>query len=156
MTGFGGRPPVPRSALWLGLAGLIPFVWGLLTEVSPALFDLGQRLAGPRFVGLHVQVFYGSLILSFMSGVLWGFAVRAPEAVRGTCFGLSTLPAIWTFLTIGGGAERSVLALVAGFLAVLALDVVFDRHGLCPGWWLPLRVLLTACVVLCLLLGLVA
>ena len=65
---------IPRAPLTLGLAGLIPFYWGALTSVAPGLAVWGTEMLGPRFVGPYVQVFYGAVILSFMSGVLWGFA----------------------------------------------------------------------------------
>ncbi|MFP4304705.1 MAG: DUF3429 family protein, partial [Rhodosalinus sp.] len=64
---------VPRAPLLLGLAGLIPFVWGAATVLDPSLQAWGQRALGPRFVGPYVSLFYGAVILSFMSGVLWGF-----------------------------------------------------------------------------------
>ena len=61
---------IPRIPLILGLAGLIPFIWGALSAISPALQNLGIEIIGPRFVGPFVSLFYGAIILSFMSGVL--------------------------------------------------------------------------------------
>ncbi|MDA0961662.1 MAG: DUF3429 domain-containing protein, partial [Proteobacteria bacterium] len=58
---------IPKAALVLGLAGLIPFLWGALTVLVPPLADWGTRSLGPRFVGPYAQLFYGSVILSFMS-----------------------------------------------------------------------------------------
>ena len=37
---------------------------------------------GGRFVGPYVQLFYGAIILSFMSGVLWGFAHKVEGCDR--------------------------------------------------------------------------
>ena len=68
---------IPRSAMVLGLAGLIPFLWGALTVVSEPAAEFGLRTFGPRFVGPYVGLAYGTVILSFMSGVLWGFATKA-------------------------------------------------------------------------------
>ncbi len=67
---------IPKSALILGLAGLIPFLWGALTVMFPSFAFWGQANLGPRFIGPYVQLFYGAVILSFMSGVLWGFATK--------------------------------------------------------------------------------
>ncbi|MFD1341008.1 DUF3429 domain-containing protein [Litorisediminicola beolgyonensis] len=140
---------VPRSALLLGLAGVLPFAWGALTLFWPALAEWGVRALGPRFVGPYVQLFYGSIILSFMSGVLWGFVARAE---RGGAMGyvLSVIPALWAFFMTGGGPVSAAINLMAGFLGLLLLDFAFWRWGLAPRWWMHLRVLLTALVVFCL------
>lgn len=147
-------PMVPRTALVLGLAGVLPFAWGAATLAIPALFDFGQTWFGPRFVGQYVQVFYGAVILAFMSGVLWGFAARADERLAKFGYGLSVLPALWTFFTVGGGADMATLSLIVGFIGLLGLDYVFFRYGLTPPWWMRLRQLLTLLVVGCLTLGL--
>ena len=145
--------PIPRPALVLGLAGLIPFIWGLGTLVIPALADLGLAVLGPRLIGPYVLIAYGSVILSFMSGVLWGFATRdAPGRWRG--YAASVFPALWVFFMVGGGPGNALSALLAGFVALLALDVQSDAWGLCPRWWLRLRALLTLPVLGCLGLGL--
>ena len=73
---------IPRAPLVLGLAGLIPFIWGALTGLVPDLAAWASANLGSRFVGPYIQLFYGTVILSFMSGVLWGFATKAegPQA----------------------------------------------------------------------------
>ncbi|WP_371156864.1 DUF3429 domain-containing protein [Jannaschia sp. 2305UL9-9] len=141
---------IPRSALFLGLAGLLPFVWGVITMWSPMAAEMTQRLAGPRFIGPYVGLFYGSVILSFMSGVLWGFATRAEGAVATTGYALSVLPALWAFFMTGGGPVAAAIALIAGFVGLLSLDWLFWQQGLAPAWWMKLRLILTAGVVLCL------
>jgi hypothetical protein len=142
------RPPL--SALLLGLAGLIPFVWGALTTLSPALQLWGAQSLGPRFVGPHIQLFYGAVILSFMSGVLWGFATKTtgPRAAAG--YALSVIPALWAFFFTGGGPTSAATYLAAGFAGLLILDGQFARWGLAPPWWMSLRTGLTAIVLLCL------
>jgi hypothetical protein len=141
---------IPRSALLLGLAGLIPFAWGALTVLSPQLAGWGASALGPRFVGPYVQLFYGSVILSFMSGVLWGFATKAKGALAGVGYALSVIPALWAFFMTGGGPVTAAGNLITGFLGLLLLDWQFWRWGLAPRWWMALRMLLTAGVVLCL------
>ena len=144
---------VPRPALWLGLAGLIPFYWGAASALSDPLFDLGQSVFGPRFVGQYVQLAYGTVILSFMSGVLWGFSTKATGATAALCYSLSVLPALWAFAFIGGGADRAAVFLILGFTGLLGLDWQFWRWGFTPNWWLSLRILLTSLVVFALFLG---
>ena len=142
--------PIPRSALILGLAGVLPFVWGAATLLSDPLAVWAQRAIGPRFVGPYVQLFYGAIILSFMSGVLWGFATKADGAQAATGYALSVIPALWAFFTTGGGAYAAATSLIAGFAGLLLLDWQFWRWGLAPDWWMPLRVLLSVLVVACL------
>ena len=146
-------PMIPTAALWLGLAGVIPFVWGAATEISAPLFALGMKLIGPRFVGQYVLIFYGTIILAFMSGVLWGFATRTSGRDAAIGFAVSVIPALWAFFFVGGGADRATWFLIAGFLGLMGLDYGFWRVGLAPPWWMNLRSLLTALVVGCLTLG---
>jgi hypothetical protein len=144
---------IPLAPLLLGLAGLIPFVWGALTYLIDPLAQWGAQTLGPRFVGPYVQLFYGSVILSFMSGVLWGFATKAEGARAATGYGLSVIPALWAFFMTGGGPTTAGMNLIFGFLGLLALDFAFTNWGLTPRWWMSLRVLLTTIVVLCLAVG---
>ncbi|NBC97164.1 MAG: DUF3429 family protein [Deinococcus-Thermus bacterium] len=141
---------VPRSALALGLAGLLPFLWGVATLHFDPAYRLTMDYAGPRFVGPFVLLSYGTIILAFMSGVLWGFAARASGAAQALGLGLSVLPALWAFFFVGSGPVSAAMNLIAGFLAVLLIDVLFWANGLAPRWWMALRIPLTAVVCACL------
>jgi hypothetical protein len=144
---------IPRSALILGLAGVLPFGWGALTLVSDAASQWGMDVLGARFIGPYVQLSYGMVILSFMSGVLWGFATKAKGGQAATGYALSVIPALWAFFMTGGGPVSAGMNLIFGFLGLLVLDYSFWRWGLAPNWWMQLRVLLTVLVVSCLSLG---
>ena len=145
---------IPTTPLALGLAGLIPFVWGALTLLLPSLQGWGINNLGPRFVGPYVQLFYGSVILSFMSGVLWGYATRASGRLQSAaCYALSVIPALWAFFMTGGGPVSAGMNLIWGFLGLLLLDMMFSLWRLTPSWWVKLRLLLTSVVVLCLSVG---
>jgi hypothetical protein len=144
---------IPRTPLLLGLAGLIPFVWGAFTYLNPSLQAWGISQLGPRFVGPYIQLFYGSVILSFMSGVLWGFATKANGRQAAVGYSLSVLPALWAFFMTGGGPVGAGTNLMFGFAGLLLLDAAFSRWGLTPEWWMPLRVLLTSIVLICLAVG---
>ncbi len=145
---------IPQAPLLLGLAGLIPFVWGALTLLSEPLAIWGVTTLGSRFVGPFIQLFYGAIILSFMSGVLWGFATKAKGRLASVCYGLSILPALWAFFMTNYGPTTAMLNLISGFSGLLLLDYAFFRWGLTPAWWMRLRFLLTAVVVACLSVGL--
>jgi hypothetical protein len=140
---------IPRSALILGLAGLIPFLWGAVTQVSDSAAMWGVDWLGPRFIGPYIGLSYGMVILCFMSGVLWGFATKA-EGEASRFYALSVIPALWAFFLVGDGPVSSAIYLGAGFVGLLILDWQFQAAGLAPRWWMRLRVMLSAVVLACL------
>jgi hypothetical protein len=142
--------PIPRPALMLGLAGLIPFLWSAATHLSPALAAWAGGVLPPMFIGTYVSLTYGTIILSFMSGVLWGFAAKAEGRTATTGYALSVIPALWVFVMVTDASVNSMIYLAAGFAGVLLLDASFAAQGLAPGWWMRLRLLLTAIVLGCL------
>lgn len=146
---------IPTAPLWLGLAGLIPFLWGAATVLFAPVWNLGSSILGPSMIGPFVMISYGTVILAFMSGVLWGFATRAegPRAALG--YSLSVLPTLWAFFFVGGGTIPTTSTLVIGFIGLLGLDALFWRWGLTPDWWMSLRLLLTVVVVACLTVPLI-
>ncbi len=144
---------IPRTALLLGLAGLVPFLWGAFTLLNDSAWQFGTARLGPRFVGPYVQIFYGTVILSFMSGVLWGFAARAEGRFAAMGYALGVIPALWAFFFTGGGPISAQVYLIAGFVGLLGIDWLFWANGLAPAWWMRLRTGLTAIVIACLLVG---
>lgn len=138
---------IPVVPLVLGLAGLLPFAWGVLTMWMPELGVWAAQVLGPRLVGPYVQLGYGTVILAFMSGVLWGFAARDNVPVA---YGLSVLPALWAFFMVSNGPVSAAVSLAVGFIGLLALDWQFSAWGLAPAWWVKLRLILTAGVLACL------
>lgn len=138
---------IPPAPLLLGLAGLIPFLWGAATALVPGLAEWSAANFGARYTAPYIQLQYGTIILAFMSGVIWGFATRARGSFAAMGYVLSVLPALWAFFMVGGGVERSALALIAGFAALLVIDWSFWRESLAPEWWMRLRLLLTAVVL---------
>ena len=67
---------IPNSALILGLAGLIPFFWGVATSYDFVSENLKLTGLSDEYIGSNVNLVYGTIILAFMSGVLWGFAAN--------------------------------------------------------------------------------
>jgi hypothetical protein len=132
------RPPA--IAIWLTAAGAIPFL-----AAAAMILNLIPGAGRPLIVA------YGAVILAFMSGVLWGFAARGGRA---WAYVLSVLPALHVFFFVmphPWAIQGQALAhLIAGFLAVLVLDLVYQAQGLAPRWWLSLRIPVTAVVVGCL------
>lgn len=138
---------IPRSALWLGLAGLIPFV-------ALALTGLARAPTSVQGWEDRVMLHYGVVILAFMSGVLWGFATKISGRAAAVGYGLSVLPALWAFFTTMGPTPQAISALMMGFVGLLGLDWHFWRQGLAPAWWMRLRLILTGGVLASLAIGL--
>lgn len=139
---------IPPGALVLGLAGLLPFFWGAATQLWPALAAASGL--NPVWLGNYLSLTYGTVILSFMSGVLWGFATKADGAQATASYALSVIPALWAFFMVNGDPGAAAVNLAAGFAGLLVLDAAFVRWGLAPAWWLALRIPLTALVLACL------
>ncbi len=146
------RGRTPAIAFILGFAGLIPFIWGalLVTGYPAPDFPLPPALQGD---GRLIMIWYGGIILPFMSGVLWGFATNARGTQATLAYTLSVLPALWWFFMPGVGPTSSLINLATGFVAVLILDYAFSRWELTPTWWMPLRAQLSFVVLVCLGVG---
>jgi hypothetical protein len=110
---------IPRTALYLALGGLVPF-----------LVCAGVALSGNQVVlrGAEDEIMlrYGIIILAFMSGVLWGFATNASGKMAAVAYGLSVLPALWAFYrrwanaTGAWGFDSGVLRAFGAGLLLLA------------------------------------
>lgn len=139
------RVPTPAAAL--GAAGLIPFVAGAL-----AAWGLMPGVSNP-VTGFLILQSYGSAILAFMGGCLWGFAAQAGRAGWKE-LGVSVIPGIWAFSV--AFSPNAMLSLILGYLVLLAFDLMIRGWGLGPAWWLKLRLPLTLGVLLCLAAGAMA
>ncbi len=144
---------IPASALFLGLAGLIPFLWGAATSVSIAVSYLPWPDVFLIYSGTHVLLSYGTIILSFMAGVIWGFAAKDGGPWMPIGLTLSVLPALLIFFASNMPPLTQFYALILGFLGLLAIDWACQRRGLAPDWWMTLRLILTSVVIFCLGIG---
>jgi hypothetical protein len=134
----------PPAAFWPGVAGLLPFL-------ACALLPL---VTGPQWHPLAQQalVGYGALILTFVGAVHWGIALMAPghpAAARGHAW--SVVPALWAWLALFPPFIPAIGLLAAGFIVQLAMDCRFAAALRLPAWYLALRLVLTAGVLLSLL-----
>ncbi|WP_376875404.1 DUF3429 domain-containing protein [Albirhodobacter sp. R86504] len=132
---------IPKTALWLGLGGLIPF----LATTLALRFGVALPLALPAE---KVLLGYGIMIFAFMSGALWGFAAKSNWAFG---YVLSVAPVVIGFLAVISGGVRPIDALIIGFITLLPLDFAFARCHAAPAWWMSLRLVLTTVVVACLI-----
>ena len=116
--------------LLLGIAGLIPFAacgYGAVTnQGDPAAMALAA---------------YGAVILAFLGGVHWGFALPEPSG-RGerARLGLGVLPSLvgWValLLEIAVDVEAGLALLVVGFLALTIVEARATKAGLVPSGYM--------------------
>lgn len=147
---------IPRIALILGLAGVLPFAGGALLIAFPQLFPAyADNYLAADLAGQAVMVGYGLVILSFMSGTLWGFAAKA-EGAGPLPYILSVIPALFGFFfvaahpfSLSGNISEAMFNLAIGMAALLGFDIAFQRMGLAPDWWLSLRLIITSLVLIC-------
>jgi hypothetical protein len=139
---------LPRPTLWLGLAGLLPFLGSaVLAWTAPAEW---------RGVALYALAAYGAVILSFLGAVHWGLALRAPAteaAAMAPRLGLGVLPSLvgWVALLLPPLPGLTLLAV--GILGTAAVESLAARRGLVPLAYLRLRWILSLGAALSLLVG---
>ena len=126
---------VPRPALWLGLAGLIPFVGlALICWLPGNLEDDHIQWAAPLLTG------YGVVILSFMGGCRWGMAAAGlGEGANVNALAISVLPALYAWVVALLPDMQAQALLAIGLLGLLAADLRLTKTGGAPSWWPSLR-----------------
>ena len=157
---------IPIWPLILGLLGTLPFIFGAFASLFPELIGTltQSSLFVARLLGGIILITYGTVILAFMSGVLWGFASGAPDESARKYYMLSVITAILLFFyasyafiaPLVGAGQPSLLPLLVGFILLLGLDYVFWSSKLTPEWWMKLRALITSIVTVCLGIGVAA
>lgn len=138
---------VSRLAILVGIAGLVPFVAGIL-----GLFAMpGQSVAVLGYFYL-----YSAGILAFMAGVYWPISMQLDNC----CYPLSPLVTMLLSQVFFVSAGIGLLLPVAGQVllyttAYLALYIVDARwmKVYWPQWYLRLRLLLTSVVLVCQLVA---
>lgn len=155
---------IPRPALLLGLAGLIPFIGSALLLWSGAV--------SLSFYSVQILVAYGAVILSFLGGVNWGAALLGREYNKGVTnfpsqLAWSVVPSLvaWLCLLVSAQVDQSVLTLnllpqalslivlVAAFVLQYILDHRSAALGRLPLWFARLRLILTTGAVVSMLAG---
>ncbi len=137
------RPPVPTSVTIYGALGLIPF-WAP-TAIAWARPELTEVMKDALAI-------YAALILSFLGGARWAFAVArpAPRAVTVSLAMLPTLAGFGLLLTPESAGRLRLLGLSIALAAMGAWDL---RPGDPPAWYPRLRAPLTVAAVGGVLLG---
>ena len=138
-------PRVGRTAFLLGLAGLLP------QAAAVALVAIGRRdptdMAWvPLMVGYATALVYGAVILSFLGGIWWGFAMRRAAGQAGLA-ALAVVPSLVgalcvaaAGLTVPSGGPWPAVALGSAIMLTLPVDRHLVATGEAPANWMRLRV----------------
>jgi hypothetical protein len=134
---------VARLAIVVGIAGLLPFLAAVL-----GLFMVPAK----SVVIISYFYLYSAGILAFMAGIYWPLAMQ----LENRCYPISPLVTMLLsqvfFISAGIGLLLPVAAQIVLYtIAYMALYVVDARwmRGYWPDWYLKLRLVLTASVLLC-------
>jgi len=132
-------PRLPKIAIALGVAGLLPQIAAVLIALHPP----------HRLFALTLGYFYAAVILSFLGGIWWGIAASRPGAPRWV-FVAAVVPSLVAFGTAlmwltGRGGWNGVLNLLGGTLMLsIAVDWLLNRMGLESEATFRLRLALSA------------
>uniref|UniRef100_A0A3Q3MA49 Transmembrane protein 69-like n=1 Tax=Mastacembelus armatus TaxID=205130 RepID=A0A3Q3MA49_9TELE len=126
----------PKPALYLGFAGLIPFV-------SPTLFMAMTESFSPELA--YAQLAYGASIMSFLGGSRWGFALPESSPARPDWINLanSVVPSLlaWVAMLMSDSLIPAATMIIMG----LGISLHYDLSLLptYPSWFKALRSVLT-------------
>ncbi|NXL62832.1 TMM69 protein, partial [Chordeiles acutipennis] len=133
----------PKPALYLSLAGLIPFVSA----------PLPMAIQGTYYPELaFAQILYGAVTVSFLGGMRWGFALPEDSPAKPDWLNLanSTVPPLlaWQALLFKDVTHGAVMLIMA-----LGIALHYDISLLppYPRWFKVLRIVGTIVMVLSLL-----
>ncbi len=118
--------------------GALPFI----ASAMMAFFNFGDVRG---FQADQIAVAYGAIILSFLGGIRWGNAISKDAAV--TLF-MSVLPSLAGFGALLINTYNGTMILLAGFICQAIWD--FAAPGALPDWFVRLRIVISAIVIVCL------
>jgi hypothetical protein len=96
---------------------------------------------------------YGAVILSFLGGIRWGFAIQPMnKSDLWLQLTISVTPSLLAWVALLMPQSIGIGLLIIGFLGMLALDLQFVSQGRAPRWFSKLRTGLTVCACLGLLM----
>lgn len=131
---------MPKVAAWLGGLGIAPFALGAMLAIMPDTGSAGRTLV----------LGYGAVILSFLGGTHWGVGLKTkPRGWLAYVIAVMLSLVGWSAMLAGPAIGFPILAV--GFVVALAFDILGAASTpQLPGWYVGLRILLTACVLACI------
>lgn len=134
----------PRTPLALATLGTAPFIIGAIGAATDTVFTPFP------YSSVESVIHYGIVILSFLTGILWGFASHSPKGQSSYAYITGAIPVIYVFFAVVGTDADKLEALMFGFPAMLFIDTSFQHSALTPPWWLTLRIPTTIVIIACL------
>ncbi|RDW57051.1 DUF3429 domain-containing protein [Aspergillus mulundensis] len=147
---------VPKDALYLGMAGVIPYLATSLETVYLAyevnrahatgdgLIFSGQSAEMMLHMLEHVQVGYGAVILSFLGAVHWGLewaGYGGRSGYRRYAAGVIAPAVAWPTLLLP--VEHALITQFLAFTFLYYNDARLSVKGLAPKWYSMYRFVLT-------------
>ncbi|KAL9594918.1 MAG: hypothetical protein Q9179_005188 [Wetmoreana sp. 5 TL-2023] len=159
---------VPREALVVGMAGVLPYLATSLSTVylawdinHAALDGKGFLLSGQSAeLLLHIieplQVGYGAVIISFLGAIHWGFEwakYHGTHGYRRYAIGIVAPAVAWPTLLLP--VEYALIAQFSAFTFLYFADARAVVRGWAPSWYSTYRFVLTFVVGASLVISLI-
>ena len=144
---FDQSQKIPPHVQFLGYAGLLPFASSSLGLIFFQSIQMNW---------LEIGLSYGAIILSFLGGLHWAFAMILPELntqQKGLRFTWSVIPSLLAWSSFALLPLYATIVLLIGFLSHLGQDVYVKKLAQMPAWYLTLRMQLTTVACLCLIIN---
>lgn len=138
-----------RTVVLAGLAGLVPFLFGLIITLAPSISPFDPNHFERALVG------YGALILSFLGGIRWGIRLQGGAGTDLTYI-VGTFGAIIGFMVILLPINFGLIVLAFAFALHGIWDMQAGMSGRVPQAYARLRIVLTWLVCLILILIIIA
>ncbi|XP_054427610.1 transmembrane protein 69 [Pteronotus mesoamericanus] len=126
-------PDSPKPAIYVSLAGLIPFF-------APPLIMVMAETYIPALA--FTQMAYGASFLSFLGGIRWGFALPEGSPAKSDFLNLasSTAPVVFSWLAflISERLSEAIVTVIIGLGIALHTELFLLPHY--PNWFKALRI----------------
>ena len=135
---------VPKAPLFLGLSGIIPFIF-LTIGIWFFPYDL-------KLFALYNLLNYSVIIISFLGAIYWGVAMRNEKKSFKPYF-ISVIPSILSWFMLMGFFSHYLLILVfiiLTFFCIYFMDIKYVKSGFFPEWYGSLRKTISIIIVLTL------
>lgn len=134
----------PRTPLALATLGTAPFVVAAIGAATDTVFTPFP------YSSVETIIHFGIIVLSFLTGILWGFASHSAKGQSSYAYITGAIPVLYVFFAVVGTDADKLEALMFGFPALLTIDTSFQHSRLAPRWWLTLRIPTTLVIIACL------
>lgn len=154
---------IPKLPFCLAILGTVPFILSTVFILLNAFFDYSVEFPYVAISWFEVLTTYGAVILSFLGGIHWGFAMILYNkgdhslSVRRLLLWSNVVAVLAWSVLLHYDPLVQLLTLILFFIAQWLLDLrIVRKVEHVPNWFGVLRTLITPVVIVCLLLSLFA